>query len=294
MHRRFAESHREFGAPRELPGCGGWIVERTIPGSDAKDAMGCYPLFACRDWSRLHADIEDLRSGLVSLALVADPFGDYDEAYLHRCFPDLVLPFKEHYVVDLTRPSQQVVSKHHRKYARKALRRVEVHVHPNPPDFLETWIALHDQLVAKHHITGIGAFSRSAFAEQLGTPGAVLQWASYQGEPVAAILYLEHGEVAYAHILGCSPVGYAQFALYGLLWCAIEHFRASAHWLDLMGVPGLADEGSEGIRQFKRGWTAETRMAWLCGSILDRPRYAELVEATGTAAATYFPAYRNP
>jgi hypothetical protein len=269
-------------------------VERTIPGFDATDAMGCYPLFACRDWPRLHADIEDLPHELVSLALVADPFGDYDEAYLHRCFPDLVLPFKEHYVVDLTRPPQEVVSRHHRKYARTALHRVQVHVHPNPPDFLDTWITLHDHLVVKHRITGIGAFSRSAFAEQLGTPGAAMLWASYDSEPVAATLYLVHGEVAYGHILGCSTLGYQQFALYGLIWRAIEHFRDSVKWLDLMGVPGLTDEGSEGMRQFKRGWTRETRTAWLCGRILDRPRYQKLVQATGTAAATYFPAYRNP
>ncbi len=40
----YAESLAEFGRPRELAKCGGWILERKIPGTDLHDAMGCYPL----------------------------------------------------------------------------------------------------------------------------------------------------------------------------------------------------------------------------------------------------------
>lgn len=293
MHPRYARSHQEFGIPRELPRCQGWILERRIPGFPQSDAMGCYPLFACRGWSQLHLDIEDLGNELVSLTLVTDPFGDYDEPYLHRCFPDLVIPFKEHYVVDLEKPRNTVVSKHHRHDARKALRQVSVHVHPNPPDFLDVWMDLHSHLIAKHNIKGIVAFSRAAFAEQLSTPGIVLQWASYRTEPVAAILYFLQDDIAYGHILGCTDIGYVHGALYALIWSAIEQFTGSARWLDLMGVPGGQDSGSEGIRQFKLGWTRETRTAWLCGRILNRERYTRLVEATGTSQARYFPAYRD-
>ena len=65
--------------------------------------MGCYPIFTCQDWSKLAPDLQDLGDALVSLALVTDPFGEYDEPYLRRNF-DIVFPFKEHYVVDLQRP----------------------------------------------------------------------------------------------------------------------------------------------------------------------------------------------
>src|SRR5438093_1510186 len=70
MHPRYARSHQEFGSPRELPRCRGWVLERPIPGFAYTDAMGCYPLFACQDWSQLHLDVEDLRNKLVSLVLV--------------------------------------------------------------------------------------------------------------------------------------------------------------------------------------------------------------------------------
>src|SRR5436190_23288915 len=92
MHPRYAQSLAEFGSPRHLPRSGGWILEREIPGFPYRDAMGCYPLFACRDWSRLHEDLEELHSDLVTLTLVADPFGDYDLSTLQHCFGDLVSP----------------------------------------------------------------------------------------------------------------------------------------------------------------------------------------------------------
>jgi hypothetical protein len=78
--------------------------------------MGCYPLFTCQDWSQLHHDLERLGNELVALSLVTDPFGEYDLSYLERCF-DMVLPFKEHFVIDLHRPVTNSVSKHHQYYA---------------------------------------------------------------------------------------------------------------------------------------------------------------------------------
>ena len=293
VHPRYARSLQEFGLPRELPRCHGWILERPIPGFLDRDAMGCYPLFACQDWSQLHLDIENLGEELVSLTLVTDPFGEYDEPYLRRCFPDLVSPFKEHFVIDLEKPRDTGVSRRHRKEARRALRHVSVQVHPNPPDFLDVWMDLHRHLIAKHGVKGIAAFSRSGFAEQLATPGTVVLWASYDDQPVAATIYLLHNSVAQGHVLGCTDIGYARGALYALIWSAIEAFTGSVRWLNLMGLPGAEDAGSEGMRHFKRGWTSETRTAWLCGRILNRERYAEIVKGTGTSQARYFPAYRD-
>ena len=101
-HPLYCQSLGEFGTPLELSRCGGWILKRRIPGRANYDGMGCYPLFACQDWRQLEADLEDLGSELVSLAIVADPFGQHDPDYLRRCFRDVVIPFKEHFVVDLS------------------------------------------------------------------------------------------------------------------------------------------------------------------------------------------------
>jgi hypothetical protein len=293
LHPSYARSHEAFGTPRELPRCRGWIIERAIPGTDESDAMGCYPLFSCQDWPRLHLDIADLGDELVSLTMVTDPFGDYDEAYLRQCFPDLAIPFKEHFVVDLEKPRNEVISDHHRYEVRKAKRKnVSVRTHPYSPEFLDEWMTLHGHLIEKHDIKGINAFSRDAFAVQLSTPGLEILRATIDDEPVAAMLNFVQGNVVHAHILGCSNRGYANGALYAIIGYAIEHFTGSARWLNLMGVPGGEDSAASGIHQFKRGWTKETRTAWLCGVVLNRRRYTELVEATDTREARYFPAYR--
>jgi hypothetical protein len=107
------------------------------------------------------------------------------------------------------------------------------------------------------------------------------------------MLYFVQGSVAHAHLLGCNPTGYQHGALYAILWRAIETFTGSVRWLNIMGLPGRRDSGSEGIRQFKRGWTREHRTAWLCGRILDPDRYGAIVAATRTSTATYFPKYRS-
>jgi hypothetical protein len=288
----YAESLAEMGSARELPGCRGWILERPVPDSAYRDAIGCYPLFCCADWSQLIDDVEALGDEFVSLTLVTDPFGDYDEAYLRRCFPDTVVPFKQHFVIDLGKPLHDTVSSHHQHYAHKALRDVCVEIHPDPPGFLDEWTLLHDQLVQKHAIRGIKAFSRRAFAAQLAAPGMVAVRVSHQGAAVAGLLFFQHGDVAYGHVLACTPLGYQLGALYAGIWFALEHFSRCARWCDIMGVPGLDDRGHEGLRKFKRGWTEQTRTAWLCGRILDRARYAERVAATHSAGASYFPAYR--
>jgi len=93
-HPAYAASLAEFGCPRALPRSGGWLLERPITDTPYRDAMGCYPLFACSDWSKLDLDLEELRGELVSVAIVADPFGEHDPEHLRKCFPTLVTPFK--------------------------------------------------------------------------------------------------------------------------------------------------------------------------------------------------------
>ena len=98
-HPRYAASLAEFGTPYRLPQCEGWILKRKILDFPCYDGMGCYPLFACRHWTKLPYDLEDIRGSLIGLSLVTDPFGEYDAAHLRRCFKDGVIPFKKHYTV---------------------------------------------------------------------------------------------------------------------------------------------------------------------------------------------------
>lgn len=291
-HPDYANSLSEFGTPRALPRCGGWILERPIPGFTYQDAMGCYPLFSCEDWSGLHPDLEEIGDDLVSLALVTDPFGNYDLAALRRSL-GLVKPFKEHYVADLRRPLNEIVGKRHRKNAHRALRSVQVDVCEEPIRYLEEWTMLYGNLIEKHNISGVQAFSRESFAKQLSIPGATMLRATGSGTTVGAQIYFMHGDVAHCHLGAVSQRGYELGAFFAMDLYSIEYFAEKANWLNLGGGAGVTCDGTDGLSLYKKGWATETRTSYFCGRIFDEARYAELAKCKGAPLTDYFPAYRK-
>lgn len=294
LHPSYAESLAEFGTPRELPRCGGWILKRQIPGFPDHDAMGCYPLFLCQDWSQLHADLEDLGDELISLSLVTDPFGEYDVAYLRRCFKDVVIPFKDHFIADLRRPINDVVSRDGRGCARRAERKgVHAEVCEDPTQFIEDWMALHRVLIKRHNIKGIKAFSRTAFIKQFKMPGLIMLRAVHQDITVGIGTLVVHGKRAYTHVAAYSENAHKLNASCALYWCTIEHLSHKVHWIDWGGGAGTKNAGTDGLSQFKRRWSTDTRTAYFCGRIFDHERYAEIVKAKGIIGTDYFPAYRK-
>jgi len=294
LHPQYPQSLAEFGTLRELPRSEGWILERQILGFPYHDAMGCYPLFVCQDWSQLHADLENMGSEPVTLSLVTDPFGDYEKNYLRRCFRHVVLPFKEHFIVDLRRPMKTFVCQHHRRYARKASGQLKVEICEEPGQFINKWVELYANLIKRHNIRGILAFSRSAFAKQLKVPGIVVFRAVHQEETVGMLLWYTHGEVAYYHLGAYSNLGYDLGASFPLFWFAIEHFAGNGlTWLNLGAGAGVKGNGTDGLSRFKRGWSTGTRTAYFCGRIFDYAKYSEVVKIKGNSSTDYFPPYRK-
>jgi hypothetical protein len=292
----YAESLREFGLPRLLPECGGSILERPIPNWPDRDAIGCYPLFSCRDWSGLGRDIESLMGTLVTVSLVTDPFGNVEPDELKEWFGDRVIPFKEHFVVDLSKPATTHVHGHHRRDAARALRLLEVEPCTDAPGLLDEWHALYGNLIRRHGIQGIAAFSRQSFAKQLRVPGLFALRAVRDGTTVGMTLWYVQGPIVYYHLGAYSDAGYEAGASFALFWSAIEHFSSRGQlWMNLGGGPGFGRREGDGLTRFKRGWATGTRTAYFCGRVLSPDRYAEIVSATPAppAPADYFPAYRS-
>lgn len=297
-HGAYAHALSEFGQPLRLERCGGHVLERPIPDSGRSDAMGPYPLFACADWSGLAADLEALGAGAdparipVSLTMVTDPLADCRPEALRECFPDLARPFKDHFVTDLSRPLESVASGHHRRDARGALKKVEVQLCRDPARWLEPWARLYGELIERHGITGIAAFSSSSFDRQLRVPGTLLFRAEAEGEVVGMLLWYRRGEVASYHLAAQSLRGYELGASYALMWRALEDLASTGcRWAHLGAGAGAA-AGDDGLTWFKRGWATETRPAWLCGRIFDRDAYGELTRVRGRPGSEYFPLYR--
>jgi len=293
LHRSYAASFAALATPRELPRCGGWILEREIEDSVLRDAMGCYPLFACHDWRALPADLDEASADLVSLALVADPFGNHDESILRRSF-DTARPYKEHYVTDLRRASARDLPRRHRRNVARSRERVRVEICAEPARHLDEWTALYAKLAERHAITGLRAFSRDAFARQLKVAGLLMLRASADGDLAGIHLWYVQGDVAYGHLGATNELGYELMASYALYDFAIEHLGERVGWLELGAGAGIAVPGAgDGLDAFKRGWATETKTAYLCSRVFQPDEYQRLAERAGTSEADYFPAYRT-
>jgi Acetyltransferase (GNAT) domain len=290
---KYALSLQGFGEPRALPHCGGWILERPIPGTSYKDGMGCYPLFSCRDWFKLNEDLKELESELVSLVLVTDPFAAADHAYLERCF-QIVRPFKRHLIADLSQDFEHFVNKHHRYYARASLRDLQVEISDEPVRYVNEWIELYANLVKRHSISGIRAFSEDSFRAQMQTPGMILVVGRLGGEIIGAHMIAIQGDVAYSHLAAFSDAAHRHSASYGIYWMALKYLTEhKIRFFDLGAAAGIDGNAQDGLAKFKAGWSNDSRTVYLCGAVLERHKYNAICQEKNIGSTDYFPAYRR-
>jgi hypothetical protein len=288
--REYAEALEEFGVLLELPRSGGTVLVRAIYGSTAQDAMGCYPLFACRDWNQVSADIENLTDRLVSFSCVTDPFADTTPAQLQAAFPDVCFAYKEHFVSDLSLPLSETVDSHHRRNIRKATARMEVFPAAPSSDLLQQWQALYDNLIARHGIIGIARFSSQSFARQFTVPGFTA-FAATDGENILGMtLWYESNGVAYYHLGAYSDLGYELGASFAIFSAVLSHFQSSGVRWAALGAGAGTKAVDSGLSRFKKGWSTGTRTAYFCGRILQPAVYESLSGAS--SAVDFFPFYR--
>ena len=290
--RAYAESFAEFGALLELPAAGGALLKRPIGSSGLHDATGCYPLFCCGDWGRLPHDLDALRGELVSVVVVTDPFAATTEAQLARSF-ERVRTYKDHFIVETGAAPETFVSRSHREQARRALRKVKVELVAEPSAWIDEWERLFGVLAQRHAITGMRRFSRSAFEKQLAVPGMTMFRAVAQGRTVGLDLWYIQGDVAQGHLAAFDATGYELRASYATKWEMIHYFADKVRYINLGA--GQSADTSDGLSQFKRGFSNGMRRSWLCGRTFDPSAYQRLAMQMnpGDRNPGYFPAYRG-
>lgn len=255
--------------------------------------MGCYPLFVCRDWLKLHEDLTEIDSGLITLSLVTDPFGAFDHAYLAQHF-QIFRPFKRHLIADLGKNIERFVSRHHRYYARKALREMQVEICEEPVRYVDEWTELYHHLIERHRITGIRAFSAGSFRELFQLPGIILVVGKAGGELVGGHVVAIHNNVAYSHLAAFSRSAYKYRVSYGLYWTTLQYLaERNIRFLDLGASAGIGETEEGGLGQFKAGWSNDSRTVFFCGRIFDNRRYVNLSRQKTVGVTDYFPAYRQ-
>lgn len=293
--RTYAEALGHVGRPCALPRSGGWLLHRSIrtelgEGQADEDAVGPYPFFSCENWGELGADLAEL-DGPVSVTLVTDPFGSWNETDLTRAFPDLARPFKEHLVCDLSIPLEEILSSHHKRYSKSAAKQCAVTELLSPVEDADAFAELYASLIVRHDIHGPAAFPPESLRAQLAVPGVRLFAAHIEGELVGMVFWYVRGDVVSYHLAAYSQAGYEARASYALFHHALVLFgQEGLAWAHLGAGAGLTSDEDDGLTRFKRGWSTTTRSAWLCGRVCNRAAYERL---SRDHSGDFFPAYRG-
>ncbi len=262
-----------------------FVVKRPIPGTSFYDAVGCYPLSPISETGNLGKDFIKLKEhNIISLVLVTDPFFSPAQDQL-RDFFDHVVKFKEHYLCDLSGNNEY--SSHHRYEIRKALKSLEVRK-IDFKDYIVEWNKLYQNLIDKHGIKGVQAFSKEYFLE-LQNINPLMFGAFSDGTLVSAHLWFEHSDYAYSHLAASNEIGYKLSAAYPLIDASLKYFRESGvKMVDLGGDSGTTDLKGK-LAFFKKGFSNMSKFCYLCGKIIDKSIYDKLSSGIDT---NYFPAYR--
>jgi hypothetical protein len=274
-----------------MPSAGGFLIARSIE-PQLKDLSSAYPMFACRDWTHLRADIDALAEPFVSATIVTDPFADIELESLVSAF-DVVRPLHQHFVIDLNEWSPARISRHHRRKLRTCASSADYCIRIAPPDetFLETWLSLYQTLIERKRIRDMRAFSRSIFARQIMLPGSIVASAWVDGELLGADWYFMDSRNVYAHLSAYSEAGYQRAISYPLMEAAIRYFQPLSTHLTLGGAPAGQEHG--GLAHFKAGWSSRTLPTYICGVVLREDEFLRLNDGIAPTSEGYFPRYRQ-
>jgi len=285
----YARSLLHWGKPLAVPAWGTSVIVREIDG--AQDAAGVYPFAVFKHDADIATGIEQLRnSGLVSLVMVFDAFHCPDAIELERHF-DFVRPFKTHYIYRKEKGAIRYDTHHQR-----ALRRAQREVRVESLDlklYSNSWQSLYDNVITKFRLTGLHAFPED-HAKKISTiEGVTALGAWHDDNLVSCHIFASNGKYAHSHLVASNQDGYDTRAAYAINDFAITCFR-DEQVINFGGGAGAGDKESDGLARFKRGFSNDTELSYLCGVILDKERYDALCTARDIAHDTsYFPAYRS-
>jgi hypothetical protein len=292
LHPLYAQSFSRIGEPVFLPMSKGWLIKRQIPGTPNYDGMGPYPLFFCENWDYLIPDLESLSEQLISLIMVINPDSGFPINEFKSYF-DKFFPYKDHFLLDTHLPLDETTSKVSRYDARRALKDVTVDLQKSPKIDLDEWVALYDNLIKRHNITGIRTFSQEAFAKQIAIPNTHYFRALHNGEIVGGNLYIIQNDVAYGHLLALTPKGYELGASHAILWTAIQHLAKYVRLINFGGGTSINQENPSGLDKFKQGWSNTVSTSHFCGKILNKAVYNQLASQINIDNINWFPVYRT-
>ncbi|MEM9520638.1 MAG: GNAT family N-acetyltransferase [Actinomycetota bacterium] len=278
-----------LGVPVSFDRAGGAMLSRTIDSSCLTDLTGPYPWAGFSDWSSVGAELDAI-TGPVTATVVVAPTSDVDDDVLVEQFPDHLVDFKLHFLVDLTADHATSRSATHRRKVRRSRPELSVSALEPTPVIADRWVELYHHLGERHAITGGAAFSDDGLRAQLVHPDCRCFGAFVGDELVGMVSFMTSGAVAAYHLGAYAQSGYALEAAYAIFPVAFDVLAAEGvELVNLGGGAGLSVEEGDGLARFKRGWSTHTGVARVAGRILDPEAFDRLSSSSET---TFWPPYR--
>jgi hypothetical protein len=201
--------------------------------------------------------------------------------------------YKDHFIADLEKDIDDIISKHHRRKVKKAMKQIHIEKCDDPLEVFDSWWKLYQNLIMKYEIKGIRAFSKNAFKVQLSIPGITVFKAIYMDKIVGIQLWFDNGNVAYSHLSAYSDEGYDLSVSYAIRYFSIEYFKEKNTPFLSMGAGSGIGIKKEGLTHFKKGWSTGTKKVYFCGKINNKKRYNEIFKKNRLYSNNYFPPYRK-
>ncbi|MFO0388476.1 MAG: hypothetical protein ACK502_01975 [Alphaproteobacteria bacterium] len=287
----FAESLAHWGKPFEVPEWGGGVMLREIS-AGLQDAAGIYPITPLNKNADIAGGLARLRDvGLVSVVLVLDDFHRLHMNTLKEHF-DTVDSFKPHY---LYRPEkgEMIYGSHHKRAVKTAYKHVKVDV-LDLRKHVHEWAELYDALIAKLGLSGLHAFPLAHHQQIAGIQGMVAIGAWMGDELVSCHIWADDGEYVHSHLVASNDKGYESRAAYAVNDTSLRYF-SGRKLLNFGGGAGNSVGSDDGLARFKKGFSNDTAESYICGAILDKEKYQQLVNARKfNVPVRFFPAYRAP
>ena len=288
----YARSLSYLGPAIYLAASQSWLIRRPIPNTPYFDAMGCYPLWCCDQWSKLDEDLSQLND-IVSVVGIASPLASH--TVLKKVFSDCCKVYKNAYLANAHTAWIETVTAHHRRNIKRAYQ----HCHVDIVDALahvDTWMLLYRHLIKRHQINGVARFTKAAFIQQLRLPGLTAMAAYVNREIVGMVLWIRHGHMIYYHLGAYNERGYQHLAGFALFAFAFDYFAnvVGIEQIYLGAGTHTIDPSRDGLARFKCGWSTHTQPIYLCGKILQADIYQQLIhDQTSPTFGDFFPMYRT-
>ncbi|MEM7327813.1 MAG: GNAT family N-acetyltransferase [Pseudomonadota bacterium] len=288
-------SYASLGVPIQLPASGLRLLKRHIC-NDLYDLVGLYPYSVCPSVANLQAETDQafLRdSAAVTISFILSPFQSEQTIDLQDW--DVLTPFKEHIVLDLTEDWRRRVSKKTRYCIRRSEELHRTIIAPKTVETATLFHKLYAHTVRRHSVIGVQNFSVDAIHAQLMTPGTFVLQSFHEGECSGFLIGVNNKDHANYHLVAIAPEHYNKLTNYALLNAAIAFCASNGvRYFNLGGGAGLTSDASDGLYRFKRRWSANSLNTHLCGKILRPSVYAALTEGQDDPPRPFFPQYRRP